>query len=862
MSDISPLKISTYGMVINNFEPGTNKKKSTLNFLNLENLARNFPLDMKYNSDKWDEPYGALPGFVSKSYYKSTPESGYNYPPHGPIDKGFVCTYCDQEGPNYHSVECKRPFNTSLVLSPEGTRLYPGRTEYTSYMLVVKKSGQQKVHKESVKSEKFSDNVELHYKNKDFSDSIVRIASNGSVNVISAQYGTTENLPEIIAKKINSSSGAVDKFPGGKYVIYPDYTYKHFIFAGFRLYSVLSQNKFINLQKLNSILWETEIFKRQIRGNTVLMTDVNQYIIENYKYNSGNISSRSNRATPSFIGFNIITSPFKTNVGINKRGGVQLKMSYIKDTVKSPPLNPQVLTDIYEFLKDLFNIIIEDSKGSKYPIIVEGAPVADKGKIDNMIDGLQPQVCQDRKDRKLRPVPYSFHGTCPMPGYYVDPHGMLRPDGKYEPCCYKLKASGKQGADRYKDIIKYGYPDARANEFMEYVPNPDNLTAIYKPGTTIPEQRRFKGMTGRLADLSKEHLINCIQESGHIGTKSIFDNRDSDYIAFRESVFDDYIKLVKEEMVINTSAVALTKANFDEFTKRTYVVTPVFSDTVDVLLFFDKEGNSFFINLNSDCSDSGIPPIPSLHDTLIQGLLYPFEAPDFIFYPQDILYYNKTNIMDKDYTNGTNKDRFTGLMYSISAIQRENSTLQIVPSFDLDIINGSKYYIENEPTLSGLLFIPCKGHYQPQKVNKHLLLWTDTVNKDNLQIALDVSKSVGNRWEVSIDDKSIPEALLPQSNGTIEIPIKFTDQNKLKSGQTVVFNIMLDQVTNKITSGKPLLPVEVIDYQFNDYQDIINILMSIQNPIKKETFKTFTLDSKHYKAQQIGKPLVEDTEGF
>ena len=61
MSDISPLKISTYGMVINNFEPGTNKKKSTLNFLNLENLARNFPLDMKYNSDKWDEPYGALP---------------------------------------------------------------------------------------------------------------------------------------------------------------------------------------------------------------------------------------------------------------------------------------------------------------------------------------------------------------------------------------------------------------------------------------------------------------------------------------------------------------------------------------------------------------------------------------------------------------------------------------------------------------------------------------------------------------------------------------------------------------------------------------------------------------------------------
>ncbi|MFM7187469.1 MAG: hypothetical protein ACKO14_06595, partial [Armatimonadota bacterium] len=56
--------------------------------------------------------YNRIPAFVSKSYYQSNPEIGYNFPPKGPIDKYFVCVACEREGPNYHDVRCPRPKET------------------------------------------------------------------------------------------------------------------------------------------------------------------------------------------------------------------------------------------------------------------------------------------------------------------------------------------------------------------------------------------------------------------------------------------------------------------------------------------------------------------------------------------------------------------------------------------------------------------------------------------------------------------------------------------------------------------------------------------------------------------------------
>ena len=161
--NISLLKPLTYSMLINNIDSErTTKTKSDYNYINLNELVKNFKLDMDYQPPEYT-PYGTLPGFVAKSYYQSKPETGYNWPPKGPIDNYFVCLYCKKKGPDHHSIDCKRPFDSSLVLTQEGTEHYPGRSRGTSYFLIVKKPGQKKVVTKSIKSEKFTDNIEFVY---------------------------------------------------------------------------------------------------------------------------------------------------------------------------------------------------------------------------------------------------------------------------------------------------------------------------------------------------------------------------------------------------------------------------------------------------------------------------------------------------------------------------------------------------------------------------------------------------------------------------------------------------------------------------------------------------------------------------
>ena len=48
----------------------------------------------------------------------------------------------------------------------------------------------------------------------------------------------------------------------------------------------------------------------------------------------------------------------------------------------------------------------------------------------------------------LRPVPYSFNGKCPEPGYYVAPRGIKNTENKYEPICYTIKKTGKDSKKR------------------------------------------------------------------------------------------------------------------------------------------------------------------------------------------------------------------------------------------------------------------------------------------------------------------------------------------------------------------------------------------------------------------------------
>ena len=436
---------------------------------------------------------------------------------------------------------------------------------------------------------------------------------------------------------------------------------------------------------------------------------------------------------------------------------------------------------------------------------------------------------------------------------------------KHEPCCTILTETGldKSGKSvkifstgkspdtltRYQGILKDGYPDGL---FGASVPDPDNLSAVFIPGTKVLESRSFKGLNS----FSDDFLIDCIQNAGHIGESDIFSKKRDDYTLFKNEVFQKYYNLTQSFDLIIQGATALT--NFTNFTKHAYMITPVFKDTLNVLLFFDNIGKSYFINLNKDISESGIPIITELSNTIIEGYLYP--TPNYIFYPVDIIFYKNKNISNLNYFIPRSKNgRFDYLMYITSKISSiPDLELSIETLFDLDIVNYSKKFL-SYPDISGLLYIPFEEKYQIKQINKKLMLWTDT--KKEQIIALNVNAENLN-WKVSIDGKPIPENLLPQKNGSIKLPKKF----KMVDGDMILFKINFNITDYTINGDKPLIPLEKIDYKINDYSDVINILDSIKNPISKNVLKDienirypdtvgFTYKTKYYMLTDVNEPL-------
>lgn len=222
-------------------------------------------------------------------------------------------------------------------------------------------------------------------------------------------------------------------------------------------------------------------------------------------------------------------------------------------------------------------------------------------------------------------------------------------------------------------------------------------------------------------------------------------------------------------------------------------------------------------------------------------------------------------------------------MNSIEIINSVESDLIIeTPRFDLDIIGGSKNFLTNKDfgDISSLLFIPINEEYSFGKVNRKLLIWNNTTKESNNLLTLNVYSRSGNKWEVKIDSKNIPNELLPQESGTIEIPVVFSNKYKLSDQDLVLFKInklvirgLRDPTgtagtkgINTINTKKPLTPLNKSEEQLTDYFTVINILESIQTPISKGVLSNgirWTINGTTYSHSndsagrpEINKPLV------
>jgi hypothetical protein len=767
--EISVLKTLTYSELLNNIdELKAKNEKSQYNFINLKSLVQNFKLDTH---------------FISKSYYQSIPEYSFNDPPKGPIPNYFECVHCEQQGPESHLKECSKPFESSLYLTEQGEEKY-NKTAGTSYKLIVKKRGQKKIISTSVKNQRFSDNVELIYENDNKTSTIIKIGKNGVINIISANFENAEKMKKDLFKKINES-GALINIP--KFVLDSSISYVYLILVQFNLYPKEQTSLYINLKAIDLNLWNTPLFKQKRGSQTFFVISGQKYQVQKYRYNSGETVSRSNHQTNPFIQFDLIEIPFKIGILIYKRGAVQMRLSYLEKTFGEKtkfPLTLATLNKVYKFLKQLFEILITNANETNYPVIVSEVAPERKG-ILNMVDGAQPKVCHNRKGRELRPEPYSFYGTCPLKGYYVRPEGKLRPDGLYEPCCYKIKESGKDSKKYIEDLYRNGFKE---------VTDPDRHSAVFIPGTQTVESRRFNGLN----DLSQDQLLDFMEKHGYIGKKSPFNGKGQFQVLQQFERFT-YLLTLKEQ--------------------KDVLMTSIPEETLRVFLQFDEKGKAVFINTDYEINFINLF-VPELNNTIIDGFL---DLESEIFYPFDIILYQNKELVSENF-----KKRFNLLLYTLEILNQVPGDLTFSTNFD-DTLENLK-----EPD-SFIIFIPLTSVYTPGKINKTVKIYTKRI--DILSISLNVTHLKTNRWKVTYEGKEIPEILLPQreklkqTQTSIEIPITFTNKNKLQDNQIVLFQINTN-VNGLINNNKPLIPVQKIETHINDYSDIINIL---------EQIKSFTL---------------------
>jgi hypothetical protein len=795
--DISPLIPLTYSMLIN-------KTTSKETVFDLQKLVTEFKVDATFDGN--GVVVKNVPAFVSKSFYQiqnlDKPDKldfSYNFPPKGPIEPDFVCPYCGRSGPSFHTENCRRPFNESLILEKPSSR-FPGATEGARYEMIVKKSGQKKIVSKRARSQTFPDLVELVFQNKNEQQAIVRISRNGTLNIISASANETD-LGELLVYRINQTSAVKNK----PYII--ETANKYLVFSQFNLFPIQYQDTaLVVLHTLHNTLWNIPIFKKVVDSKTAFVVRGQHYFVSGYNYNSGDQLSRSNKMTNSFIQFVLTKQPgIKIHVQIYKRGAVQLRGSRLENS--NTPLEFSVLDQAYLFLRELFSQVIVYSHQAEYDIIESEFKKPKKSKIPNMVDGRQPQVCQNHKskkgDRNVRPIPYSFYGVCPMPGYYVAPRGVRRPDGKIEPCCYKLKDddSSPDSIKRWENIKLNGYPDDKADFFGETVTPGDS--AVFVPGTKIVQPRSFPGLN----NMSKKQLLDCMESKGYI-TRSGHLEKNKVNVSVPRMNF----KRIK------------TLITFTPFTKNIFMVTPIRGNTVRVKLYFNEYGKSFFINTLGQTSESGIPDTPSLAQTILDGHFYPF--PNLVFYPFDCDMYKGKDTTGLMYYSGQQK-RWDYVKIVEMALRQIESNVSIVTEFDLNIIGGSHNYLTDDG-VHGLLFISVSSN--------EMYTFYDSFHEYNLIVGLEAQQIQGNRWRITVENKTLPESLVQQGpNNDIELPVAFT---KGKGNSFIAaFKINFKQTDYKIENTKPFIPQELLDEQINTYQEVVGILESINSPITRETFQ-------------------------
>ena len=289
---------------INSINMFINKFDESRKIIDLDKLKENFLLD------EGEEGFYKLSLYQKKTFGSETVNDNYNRPPIGPIEKGFYCTFCGNEGPRDHSETCDFPEQDSLnltltginnyiltdrdykgdylnfknkfdegsltqedlneiLLNPDEIQVVDGRIDIesnkdvltnVSFLGIYKKRGPQKLAAKTSTTQ-FLNNIIISYEKNEQKTSI-RISKNGLINMINVPI-SGEALNEIITNLIEriNNSGAVniDEFKlasstnSDKYTFLKQFSYVHSVTGQFKINSIKKDTE-INFEELNNII--------------------------------------------------------------------------------------------------------------------------------------------------------------------------------------------------------------------------------------------------------------------------------------------------------------------------------------------------------------------------------------------------------------------------------------------------------------------------------------------------------------------------------------------------------------------------------------------------------------------------------
>ena len=437
----------------------------------LEQLALNFNIDNFFSNLEYSQKVG-----------KGGIETLINRPPVGPIPSNFMCTFCQQYGPNFHLITCPNPSKRSLVLTYEGFKniiknldydgpfkedvlLYrsgkkleilnkyfepfitktikEGRTHISIpddafstivYDDVVKIKGKDPQAPKTL-TVRFSNIVSLYYKLEGKTTNI-RIYKDGTIDIKNLPQTETDKqqMIESLLQKINET-GSLNKTAWKKllttnkigivenYTVIPQFSYIYLFHAQYYMFGEEKRKEQeINFELLENIL-ETKESNRFIS-----VIDGNNYLnIDNYEIEIKSKAAIGKKIiAESMENKTYILSVFDLNISlfITKYGVFQYTISSNNLTLTGAS---QILTDITNYFISLFKI---ENIAEKTFITQEALIYSMKETQDTTVTGLVPPKSQSQRSgteicRKtqagveMQPKPYSWTGKCANDEYAV-----------------------------------------------------------------------------------------------------------------------------------------------------------------------------------------------------------------------------------------------------------------------------------------------------------------------------------------------------------------------------------------------------------------------------------------------------------